>query len=368
MLQRSISLVIPLALSCLCDVGRGENKQQAEPLPVELVVPKEGATVSDVEELEGRLTKDGWPVIVVQPQFEGASWWVQPSVEEVVEKQFTGRAHFGDKDTPKGAKFILVVLVAKNRNEARKFKTGMTLKELPPDLPRSKEVTVLRDAQGSAKPREPRILTFSGQTWQAKVGRRLGPGPNDFSDTNENVWIDEKGRLHLAITKSDDRWHCAEVVASKSLGYGEYRWVVSGELPTLDRRVVLGLFTYETTEKEIDFELSRWGNAEKPNSQFVVQPYKAKNSTHRFDTGKAKVLTCSLIWEKDQVRGRCWEGEDTTKEPLADWKYTGRNIPPPGKERARANLWLFESKPPASGEKQEVVIHSFKFQSTEAPK
>ena len=368
MLYRSFTLVILLALNLTYAVGRDDNKYQTAPPPVELLAPKESATVSEVEELEGRLTKGGWPVIVVQPQLEGALWWVQPAVEEVVDSQFTGRAHFGDKDTPKGSTFALVVLVAKSKDEGRRFKSGMTLKELPPELQHSKEIIVTRGVPSVAKQTEPRTLDFSGQTWQVKAGRRLGPGPNDFSDAKENVWLDEKGRLHLAITWADDRWQCAEVVANKSLGYGEYIWVVSGDLPTLDRRLVLGLFTYETTEKEIDFELSRWGKADQPNAQFVVQPYQAKDSTHRFDTAKAKVLTCSVVWEKDQVRCRCWMGEDTTREPLAYWKYLGRNIPAPGKERARANLWLFEGKSPSSGERQEVVIQSFKFESAGVPK
>ena len=36
-----------------------------------------------------------------------------------------------------------------------------------------------------------------------KAGRRLGPGPNDFSDAKDNVWLDDKEHLHLAITKVD---------------------------------------------------------------------------------------------------------------------------------------------------------------------
>src|SRR5207244_2180790 len=102
--------------------------------------------------------------------------------------------------------------------------------------------------------------------------------------------------------------------------------------------------------------------------QFVVQPYTIKGNMHRFDTGKATVLTVSLLWEKAQVRCRSWEGEDTSKAPLAGWTYTGRHIPPPGKERARANLWLFDGRPPASGQRQVVVISSFAFNPVQVTK
>jgi hypothetical protein len=193
----------------------------------------------------------------------------------------------------------------------------------------------------------------------------MGPGPNDFSDSTQSVWLDEQQHLHLAIAKTDGRWRCAEVVADRSLGYGEYRWRISGDLAALDPRAVLGLFTYEREDQEVDFELSRWANPGNANAQFVVQPYTAKGAMRRFDTGKAKALTISIIWGKEAVRCRCWEGTDTSKPPLATWKYTGRHNPKPGKERARANLWLFQSRPPASGKKQEVVIESFDFMADE---
>jgi hypothetical protein len=360
--------LVLLAVGLALAPGRGNADPKTEKSPAELVAPKEGAIVAEVEEYEGRLTNGAWPVVFVRRVAEDELWWVQPPVDEVADGQFTGRAHFGANDVPKGTKFAVVILVAKNKEDARKFKPGTTLKELPADLPRSREVTVFRDARGPDKGSEPRALKFSGRAWQVKAGRRLGPGPNDFSDAPENVWLDDKDRLHLAITKVEDRWQCAEVVADKSLGYGDYRWVVSGDLSALDRQAVLGLFTYETTTREIDFELARWGDPTKENAQFVVQPYTAKDSTYRFDTGKANVLTCSLLWETSVVRGRCWEGEDTTKEPLADWQYKGRHIPRPGKERARANLWLFGGRPPTSGARQEVVIHSFQVTPAVPPK
>lgn len=163
----------------------------------------------------------------------------------------------------------------------------------------------------------------------------------------------------LALTKTGGKWQCAEVVADRSLGYGEYRWVISGNLRELDRQAVLGLFTYENQSREIDFELSRWGDAAKPNGQFVVQPYTVEVNLHRFDTGKATVLTISVMWREGSVRGQCWDGEDINAKPLADWIYTGRSVP-----RARpGNLWLLDGRAPASGTAQEIVIRSFEFKS-----
>jgi hypothetical protein len=266
--------------------------------PATLLSPRDGAVVAQAEELEGRVEGKGtWPVVFVRPLVGEEPWWLQPAVPDVVSGQWTARAHFGNKDTPAGTRFSLVVGVAKSKEAAAAFKEGTTLETLPPDLPHSTPVTVYRDKRPPGQPGpEPRSVSFAGRTWQVKGGRRLGPGPNDWSDSPDNVRVDDRGRLHLAVTRAGDEWRCAEVVADRSLGYGYYSCVISGNLANLDRRVVLGLFTYETTLREIDFELSRWGDENKPNAQFVVQPFTAKDSMYRFDTASARVLTVSVVW------------------------------------------------------------------------
>jgi len=344
--------------------------EEKEPQPTAVVLsPAPESAVSASEEIEGKITgKDAWPVLFVRPVMDGEPWWIQPPVDDVAAGgAFAGRIHFGNESTSKGTKFHLVVCAAKNKEQAAKYKAGVTLATLPLELAAADPIVVYRDARPADSPaRQVRSIDFAGRKWRVKAGVRVGPGPNDFSDSPENVWTDDKGYLHLAITKVAGKWRCAEVVADRSLGFGEYRWVVAGDLPALDRQVVLGLFTYESDSREIDFELSRWGDAAKVNAQFVVQPYTIKGNMHRFDTGKATILTCSLLWEKGQVRGRCWAGDSTAGEPLGEWLYTGRSIPPAGKERVRANLWLFEGRAPASAERQEVVIRSFEFKPSEA--
>jgi len=332
-----------------------------------IVVPRPEAIVSDIEEVEGLVSGNAvWPVLFVRPDLAGQPWWTQPPVEEVDSGKFAAQIHFGDKTTPAGTSFQLVLCLARSKEEAATFKAGATSTTLPPGMTATKPLVVFRDKRPAATSQPaPRTINFSGRTWHVKSGSRLGPGPNDFSDSSENVWVDDQGHLHLAITKVDGRWRCAEIVADRSLGFGEYRWIIEGDLSSLDRQVVLGLFTYESANREIDFELSRWGDAAKPNAQFVVQPYTLNGHIHRFDTGKASLLTSSIVWEKSQVRGRCWEGAQPVKQSLTDWMYKGRMIPAPGKERARANLWLFGGKGPSSNRSEEVLIRSFEFRAVE---
>jgi hypothetical protein len=211
---------------------------------------------------------------------------------------------------------------------------------------------------GDGPPR--RTVAFAGQRWEIKQGRDLGPGPNQWSDGDECVRLDEEGSLHLGIARAEGRWSCAEVTAPDSLGYGAYRWVIAGDLTALDPRTVLGIFLYEDDAHEVDFELSRWGKARDRNAQFVVQP-PTEESRHRFDTGRAKVITCRLDWKESSVRCRCWEGDDPSRAPLADWTYSGKNLPRPGATRVHLNLWLFQGKPPIGAARQEVVVRSFRF-------
>lgn len=349
-----------LFLGVLSASGRETAAGQTAPPAIAIVSPKEGASVAQTDQIEGKLRIDGWPVVAVRP--EDGEWWFQPRVEEVSDGSFTGQVYFGGEETRAGTRFSVVILAARDKEAAGRFPSGARWKSLPDNLPRSAIVTVTRGGgagEPGGSPGVPRTIAFAGHTWNVKSGgRKMGPGPNLFSDSPENVWLDDEHYLHLAVTQRRGTWRCAEVVAHQSLGYGEYRWVISGDLAALDPRVVLGLFLYEDDSNEIDFELSRWGQKTGANAQFVVQP-PAKDRMTRFDTGSARVLTCSLVWEERLVRGRCWAGDDITGAPLVDWTFTGRRMPRPGRERARANLWLFQGSAPAK--EQEIVIRSFHF-------
>src|SRR5438034_3134844 len=98
---------------------------------------------------------------------------------------------------------------------------------------------------GAAQAQYPRTISFSGYTWSVKTSvGPVGPGPNYFSDSTNNVSVDAQGRLHLRITHTGGNWYCAEIVCQRTLGYGNYVFHVDGTPATLDANVVLGLFTW----------------------------------------------------------------------------------------------------------------------------
>jgi hypothetical protein len=213
----------------------------------------------------------------------------------------------------------------------------------------------------ASRPAKPRTVQFSGYTWQVKSSTGLvGPGPNVFSDSTSNVWVDALGRLHLRLTYSQGHWRCAEVINTESLGRGRYSFELDSPVDALDPNVVLGLFTWSDdpayANRELDIEFSRWGNVADPtNGQYVVQPYDAGGHLQRITQPAAASSAHSFDWQPGAVTF------SSTMATPSSWTYSGSELPPPGTEHARMNLWLYGGSPPANGEAVEVVVRRFSF-------
>jgi hypothetical protein len=222
----------------------------------------------------------------------------------------------------------------------------------------------------SAAPSGMRQITFSGYTWQVKNSqdRVIGPGPNSFSDSQRNVWVDSTDRLHLRIEKRNGRWYSAEVNSTASFGYGTYRWYLDTPVDNLDPNVVLGMFTWNDdltqNHRELDIEFARWGNAAYANGQFTVQPYEVPGNQFTFDepAGVAQ-STHSLVWGPGSAAFTSVRGYGPTAEPgrqIASKTLT-QGVPQAGGENARMNLWLFEGSAPTNQRAVEVVVKRFEF-------
>jgi hypothetical protein len=209
----------------------------------------------------------------------------------------------------------------------------------------------------------PRMLEWGGRSWLVKGAAKAkqGPGPNLWSRNEKAIWVDDAG-LHLTISQRNGVWQCTEVSSLESLGWGDYEWAV--DLPRrMPPEVVFALFVYQDDRHEIEaIELSQWGDADKPNAQYCLQPSPSTKdgSLHRFNV-TSQTITVRLSWRRDKARFACWEGQDTTSRPVADWTYTGPKLFKPGGEHVHINFWLMGGRPPASQQPQEVVIKSFSF-------
>jgi hypothetical protein len=212
-------------------------------------------------------------------------------------------------------------------------------------------------------------IRFSGYTWRVKASRTpVGPGPNRFSGRAKNVWLDSRGRLHLGIVKRSGSWYCSEVVNTASLGYGSYYFTLAGRVDRLDRNAVLGLFTWDDTSaayshREIDIELSRWGDPSAANAQYVVQPWQKPGHEHRFRVRLGGDLsTYRFTWSPRAVRFTSYRGRPGARgKTIQSWTFAGGGVPRPGSEHARLNLWLMDGEPPSRRHEVEVIVQSFRF-------
>ena len=221
-----------------------------------------------------------------------------------------------------------------------------------------------------SKPPKRRIF-FSGYEWWVKSSPyAVGPGPNLFSDSQSSVWVDETDQLHLKIDRKENLWRCAEVVSLSSFGYGTYRFYTKDGEASFNENAVFGLFTWndepDFNHREIDVEFSRWGNPLNLNAQFVVQPWEKSGNVRRFEEIENSGISLHQFrWHADRVefesrsnveRGVLGSGILTEK-----WVYSGDDLPMPGGETVRLNLWLLNGMPPSDDQSISGTVAGFEF-------
>lgn len=184
----------------------------------------------------------------------------------------------------------------------------------------------------------------------------MGPNANNWSDSEENVSIDEKGYLNLNLVKRDNKWYASEVVVPLDLGYGRYEFRVIGAMDKIDPNVMMSMFLYSSDNAEIDIEFSRFkADSEvnqEGNMQFVVQPYYKAGNTNRFELKQGGSYTSYVIdYKRDSIKFEAYHGHDTTNKSnlIKEWNYTGKDIPSPEGLKLRANVYIRGKAEPSEG-------------------
>ena len=245
-----------------------------------------------------------------------------------------------------------------------------------------------------------RTLNFAGYTWQVRQSSNpLQAGQNCYSGGPEEVWVDAQGRLHLKTRKRNNIWVCPEIYCTGFFGYGTYVFYVSSRVDTLDRNVVLGLFTWDDAAlaagslSEIDVEITKWGNEFAHNLNYTVQPgYGPDTENHRYEermntsfmTLAQDQSTHVIDWTADRIKFASYQGYGISQDRvIATWQFDKTNparrsdaetlttpivIPAPSATSGvHLNLWLKDvtsdgyGDPPASGEPVEVILDGFEF-------
>lgn len=211
----------------------------------------------------------------------------------------------------------------------------------------------------------PRTIEFAGDTWEVRSDPLLsGPGPNFFSDSTDNVWVDAQGALHLRIQYRNGHWWCAEVINTNPAGYGKHQLWIDSPVDLLDPNDVLGFFTWDTfapqyNYREIDIEFARWGDPYAPNAQYVIQPYTTPGNLYRYHLSIPTQRSLHIFdWQPGQVNFWSYDQNDSL---LQQWSYTNQPAVPPAGGHIHLNLWLMSGLAPTNSGPQEVVIHDYQF-------
>lgn len=227
------------------------------------------------------------------------------------------------------------------------------------------DVVAVATAEGATSgPTTSPPLYLSGYEWRVRnAPSSRGDTMNLYDPTN--AWTDTSGALHLRVAKQADRWTCAEVTLTRSLGYGTYSFVVR-DTSQLEPAVVFAIFTWDyagddQNNREMDIEISRWGDPTSKNAQYEIQPFYVPANVARVSVPFG-VLTHSLRWEPGKVYFRTVRGAltDSRAEVVGEHVFTS-GVPSPGVESVRMALYVYGKTDNPVQNGAEVVIEKFEY-------
>jgi hypothetical protein len=212
-------------------------------------------------------------------------------------------------------------------------------------------------------------ISFSDYIWHVKQDENaIAPGPN-FWDAR-NVWVDEKGRLHLRARKDPDTgtWTCSEVYSEEKFGFGTYQFWIDGRLDALDKNAVFGLFNYSGNDgyDEMDIEFSRWGDDAAQNASYTVWPatgsresqwtvaYDLIQSNQR-STLRFKRSADAVIFQTVQ------DFVNDNSNTLFTEKYSHAEAVSKAPMPVHMNLWLVQGLAPSDQKEIEIIVNRFTF-------
>lgn len=353
---RTTAQCVPLAVVCLLLGSCTRESVSSTPNVVFDRVPRADIGGPDkLDTIEGRATRvvAGQQIVLYARSEE--LWWIQPFTDKPFTKiegdsRWKSQTHLGVE--------YAALLVDPG------YRPPQTTETLPSVGAGVVAVTVV-EGKGPAPAVPPvKTLHFSGYDWTVRTaGSYRGGSHNSFDPAN--AWADEKGALHLRITKRGVDWFCSEVKLTRSLGYGTYRFTVR-DVSHLEPSTVLTLSTWdgvggENNRRELDTEIGRWGNAANDNAQYVVQPYYIPVNIVRFAV-RSGVLTHSIHWEPGRATFSTVAGplHAATPRIVNEHVFTS-GVPSAGGDSVRMNLYVFGSGQVPLKNDTEVVIDKFEY-------
>jgi hypothetical protein len=233
--------------------------------------------------------------------------------------------------------------------------------------------TVTSPAPADNGSEEQRLIKWSGITWYVYPNcDDCGPSLTPTTNAKRAVYVDDRGYLHMKVSKIGGKWRGVELRALTRPTYGTYRWIVDTATADLDQWAVLSMFLYRPGAKkftsEIDIENSRFPHLlpAPNNAQFVVQPYFARPRFHNLHPytilPSYHPLLQQFIWKPGATYGGPGRVDFQTrvgsvlKAPLLEqWSFTGYDVPSPQNMQLFLVLWMNQNKPPSGGLHSAVI-------------
>jgi len=335
--------MLGLVPAVLCLACRREQSSNAPKITFTRIPQADPAGSARNDIIEG-LVAGGSPGQKIVLYAKSGKWWVQPLVDQPLtvvrpNSKWTNATHLGTE--------YAALLV----------KDGYRPEKVLDALPQTGgDILATAVAPGAARPPSP-VLDFSGYQWRLRDAPSSRGGRNEYSSSN--ISVDEKGAMHLRISKTEKDWSCAETSLTRNLGYGTYEFVVRG-LETLEPAAVFSMFTYDYASgslrnREMDIEIGRWGDPVNKNAQYALQPFDVATNVYRFNVPPG-TLTFSFRWEQGRIHFRTLRGSNLVSEHT----FTA-GVPPPGIESVRVAFYVYRAAVVKLQHPMEVVIERFTY-------
>jgi len=347
--RRRAALVAVCLLMCGCSRWQGKPQPSIE---FSKVPRAEEGGPDKIERIEGRVAgaRPGQQIVLFA---WSGRWWVQPLADQPFTKiqsdsRWSNSTHLGTE--------YAALLVEPG------YRPPVNMDTLPGKGGGVVAVASVKGQPGGAEVNQ--TVRFSGYDWKVRrAATDRGSGVTRYDPAN--VWIGKDGELHLRTANNSATWTCAEVSLTSSLGYGSYVFVVR-ESAQLEPSMVLGMYTWDdsgadSNHRELDIEISQWGDPLSKNAQYVVQPYYVPANVARFKAPSGP-LTYSFRWEPGRVSFRTVRGSSASKESrvVAERVFVS-GVPIPGGEVVHLNFYIFGTAPEPPRNETEVVIEKFEY-------
>jgi hypothetical protein len=343
-------LVAALGLACML-FGGCRRVQPASPPSIEFTrLPPAGEGSAEiVNPIEGRV-KGAQPGQRIVLFARSGVWWVQPFGDRPFTALQPNSTWKGS--THPGLSYAALLVDPE-------YRPPLTLNALPSV---TGLVRAIRVAEGPMLDQQARkTLHFSGYEWDVRQDQATVAGARNYFSP-ANAWVDGKGFLHLRIFKRIEQWTSAAVDLPRSLGYGSYRFVVS-DVSQLEPAAVLNISASDSSgpNREMDIEISRWGELTGKNGQYVIQPYYIPANVVRF-LAPPGAASYSFDWEPGRVSFRTVQGTAASGNGrvVATHVFTS-GVPSAGSEAVHMSLYVFDSKRNPLQNEVEVIIEKFEY-------